>query len=302
MLSALAWPLMKGNPRAMSESFNSLVSAEWLAERISDPAIRVLDASLHLPAANRDPRAEFKDEHIKGAGFLDLASLVDRDSSVPAALPTRAQVIERLASLGVTPDDMIILYDDSAIRTSARAWFALTVHGLPRVAVLDGGLARWRALDLPVESGSATTVSVPAVKDGASPMERVRTKAAMLANLDNQTEQVVDARAADRVFGTGEDPVHGGANGRIPGALNVPFGQVLNADGTYKSAEAIKEVFEAAGVDLARPVVTSCGSGVTASVLTFALHLAGKDDVALYDGSWQEWGADPDTPKAQGPQ
>jgi len=281
------------------KSSQSLVSSDWLAQRLEDPDVAVLDASRHLPATGRDPRAEYEAAHIPGARFLDLASLTDPASPVPAALPTGEQVSARLAALGVAPDAGIVLYDDSDVKTAARAWFALAEAGRERVAILDGGLATWRAEGRPLESGPrAVERAEPAMLHAA---RRVRSKAEMLANLDSRAEQVLDARGADRVFGTGEDPVHGGPNGRIPGSENLPYGELFAKDGRFKSPQELRAAFEAAGIDLARPVVTTCGSGVTASVLLFALHLIGKDDTALYDGSWMEWGADPDTPKAQGP-
>lgn len=286
----------------MTETLPPLVSTQWLAEYLAQPGLLVLDASRHLPATARDPQAEFVASHIPGARFLDLASLKDTGSSVPDAIPTHDQLMARLKALGWVPGDAIILYDDSAIRTSARAWFTLMAYGIERVAILDGGLGKWRAEERALESGQADIPAGKAGKAGGGPAPaRIRFKADLLANIENGAQQVVDARAADRVFGDGIDPVHGGPNGRIPGALNVPFGEVFRADGTYKSATQLRAVFEAAAVDWQRPVITTCGSGMTASVLLFALHLAGKDDTALYDGSWSEWAADPATPKAQGP-
>lgn len=283
----------------MTDMLPPLVATQWLADHLASPDVVVLDASHHLPAAGRDARADYAAGHIPGARFFDLASLVDTTSSVPAALPRPEQLAERLASLGVAPDARVILYDDSAIRTSARAWFMLRASGWEQVAILDGGLGKWRSEGRPLESGEpAITPAAPAAL--TSPCG-VRAKADMLANLASHAEQVLDARSADRVYGTGIDPVHGGQNGRIPGALNLPYTAVLNADGTYKSVDELRAAFTGAGVDLARPLVTSCGSGVTASVLMFALHLIGKADTALYDGSWSEWSADPATPKAQGP-
>lgn len=277
----------------------ALVSAAWLAAQIGAPGLCVLDASHHLPAAARNAVAEYAAAHIPGARFLDLASLTDTTSSVPAALPRPDQLAARLAELGVAPDSRIILYDDSAIRTSARAWFMLKASGWDNVAILDGGLGAWRADGGPMEAGTpALTAAAPAA---FTPARRVRTKAQMLANIETRAEQVIDARSADRVFGSGIDPVHGGANGRIPGALNLPFTEVLNPDGTFKSPADLRAAFTAAGIDLARPIVGTCGSGVTASVLLFALHLIGVDAPALYDGSWSEWSADPEMPKAQGP-
>ncbi|MEM7687981.1 MAG: sulfurtransferase [Pseudomonadota bacterium] len=288
----------------MTDTAPSLIATQDLAEALADPDLAVLDASKHLPAAGRNPREEFAKAHIPGARFLDLASLKDTGSSVPDAIPTHAQLLQRLSDLGVSPDQRIVLYDDSAVKTSARTWFTFQAYGFERVAILDGGLAKWRSEGRALESGEAkvTPIAIDAAQTRAP--ERIRFKADMVANLaksDGKGEQVLDARGADRVYGDGGDPVHGGPNGRIPGALNLPFGAVFNEDGTYKSAADLRTAFEAAGVDWQRPVITTCGSGVTASVLLFALHLAGKDDTALYDGSWSEWAADPDTPKAQGP-
>jgi thiosulfate/3-mercaptopyruvate sulfurtransferase len=276
-----------------------LVTAEWLAAHLDSPGVAVLDASYHLPAARRDAAAEFAAAHIPGARFLGLASLFDAASPVPYAFPTGDQLAQRLASLGIAPDDAIIIYDDSAIRTSARAWFVLTASGRSNVAILDGGLGKWRDEGRALESGAPEPATAPLASFAAP--DRVRSKADMLANIASRAEQVVDARGADRVYGSGVDPVHGVPNGRIPGALNLPFSAVLNADGTYKSPDDLRAAFAAAGIDLAKPVTATCGSGVTASVLLFALHLIGKHDTALYDGSWSEWGADPATPKQEGP-
>jgi thiosulfate/3-mercaptopyruvate sulfurtransferase len=283
----------------MTTPVPDLVSTGWLAARLESPGLAILDASHHLPAAQRDAGAEFAAGHIPGAQFLGLASLIDEGSSVPQALPRPDQLAARLGLLGVEPGDTIILYDDSAIRTSARAWFMLHASGWENVAILDGGLAKWRAEQQPLEIGVSHPVPVSPTR--LAPARGVRSKAQMLANIETAEEQVLDARSADRVFGTGIDPVHGLPMGRIPGALNLPFTDVLNADGTYKSPAELREVFTAAGIDLRRPIATTCGSGITASVLMFALHLIGVKDAALYDGSWSEWGADPATPKEQGP-
>lgn len=277
-----------------------LVTTGWLADNLGASGLVVLDASYHLPAAARDARAEFAAAHIPGARFLDLASLFDPGSSVPYAFPTPGQLADRLAGLGVAPGDAIVLYDDSAIRTAARAWFVLTASGWEAAAILDGGLGKWRAEGRALESGMPSPA--PAAPASLAPPARVRSKAQMLANLAQPAEQVLDARGADRVYGTGLDPVHGMPNGRIPGSRNLPYTALFEADGTYKSPEALAAAFAEAGIDLDRPVTTTCGSGVTASVLVFAMHLLGKRDTALYDGSWSEWGADPSTPKAQGPE
>lgn len=283
----------------MTQLPSSLVSTQWLADHLDAPGLAVLDASHHLPAAGRDAAAEFAAGHIPGARFLGLASLFDAGSPVPYAVPTPDQLAARLGLLGVRREDAIILYDDSAIRTAARAWFILNAAGWDNVAILDGGLAKWRAEGRVLASGQTPREAVAPAD--LRPLQGVRSKAEMLANLGTEREQVIDARSADRVYGTGTDPVHGLPMGRIPGALNLPFTDLFNADGTYRSTEELRSAFESAGLDMSRPIVATCGSGVTASVLLFALHLIGEKDTALYDGSWSDWGADPTTPKAQGP-
>ncbi len=295
----MADAVSRARPGVMTDSFPILVSTDLLASQLGADDLVILDASRHLPAAGRDPDAEFAAAHIPGAQYLSLATLTDAASPVPAALPTAEGLAQRLSDLGVRADARIVLYDDSAIKSSARAWFMLCAHGCAQVAVLDGGLGKWRAEGRPLETGTATPS--PAAPATLTDANGVATKADMLANLASNAEQVLDARAADRVFGAGMDPVHGGQNGRIPGSFNLPFGDVLAEDGTYRSPDEIRAAFESAGVDFARPIITTCGSGMTASVLLFAARLAGKTDVRLYDGSWQEWEADPDTPKEQGP-
>jgi thiosulfate/3-mercaptopyruvate sulfurtransferase len=277
---------------------SALVASEWLAANLAAPGLVVLDASYHLPAAARDAAGEFAAGHIPGARFLHLAGLYDAASPVPYAFPTPVQIAGRLAQLGVAPGAAIVLCDDSAIRSAARAWFVLAASGWDNAAILDGGLAKWRADGLPLETG--TPDIDPAAPATLKAPARVRSKAEMLANLASGAEQVIDARSAERVFGTGTDPVSGLPMGRIPGSGNLPYTDLFNPDGTYKSGDALRAALVAAGIDLDAPVTATCGSGVTASVLLFALHLIGKHDTALYDGSWSEWGADPATPKLQG--
>ncbi|GAB5352655.1 sulfurtransferase [Qipengyuania sp. 483] len=273
---------------------DKLVSTEWLAARMSSDDIVILDATQHLPDAGRDARAEFEDGHIPGARFLDLASFVDEESDVPKAVPSAEQFAERMGDLGIAPGSRIILYDDSAIRSSARAWFILDRYGEDNLAVLDGGLAKWRAEGR--ELSQRHVENAPRHRTEPEPTREIRTKEEIRENLEDAQWQVVDARDTARF----EGEEGSGSEGHIPGARNVPFVRLLNDDGTYKDRNAIRTEFERAGVDLERPVVTTCNSGMTAAVLLFGLELTGKEDVELYDGSWMEWGSDPELPKESG--
>ncbi len=278
---------------------DDLVSTAWLADRLGEPDLVVIDASAHLPDAGRNARAEFEYSHIPGARFLDLDSLKDLDSPVPAALPTAEQFAARMAELGVRDGDRVVIYDDSAVKTSARAWFICRMHGIEQVAILDGGAGKWRAEGRPLAKGAAD--NAPGAVTPRRGPGMVRSKAEVLANVASAAEQVLDARGAGRFTGAEPEPRPGMASGHIPGSHNLPFGRMLKPDGTFRDEAGLRAAFAEAGIDLDQPVVTTCGSGVTASVLLFAMHLLGKDDVALYDGSWSEWGADPTTPKATGP-
>ena len=279
---------------------DSLVDTDWLASHLGDSDLLIVDASSHLPAVGRDARAEFEHVRIPGARFLDLANLKDTGSPVPNALPTGEQVAARLAEIGYSNGDQIVIYDESDVMSSARAWFALHRVGVES-AILDGGLGKWRAEGHEIESGEQAIRPTVAMNLHEGTITLVRTKEQMIANIGSGVEQVVDARDSGRFTGTTVDTVHGLPGGHIPGARNLFFRDLYQPDGTFKPRAELRSAFEGAGVDLSQPIVTSCGSGVTASVLLFALQLIGVDDAALYDGSWSEWGADPATPKETGP-
>jgi thiosulfate/3-mercaptopyruvate sulfurtransferase len=276
-----------------------LVSTDWLAGQLGAADLRLLDASLFLPGTPRDPLAEYEAAHIPGAAFLDLPSLADADDPIPGMLPPDALMTARLQALGIDADSRIIVYDNSPTHSAARGWWMLRVYGVgSEVAILDGGLPKWVAEGHPVESG------MPQIAPGnaVARLDRadVRAKADMLANVESSAAQVIDARGKGRFTGEEAEPRPGMASGHIPGSLNLPSTALFDADNRMKAGDALRAAFVQAGLDFDRPVITTCGSGVTAAILLAGLESLGKTDVALYDGSWSDWGIDPATPKATG--
>lgn len=277
-----------------------LVSCDWLAEDLGAPDLRVVDATAFLPGTPRDPHAEYCAGHIPGALWLDLPTLHDPDDPRPAMVPSNALFAARMAALGIGEDDRIVVYDNSPLSSSGRAWWLFRLFGARAVAILDGGLAQWVAQGRPLETGDA----VPGASQGFTARrndDAIATKADLIANLASCAAQVVDARGGARFRGEAAEPRPGMAAGHIPGSVNLPTDQLLDAQGLWKRGPALEAAFAQASVELGKPLVMSCGSGVTACNLLFGAALLGKTDVTIYDGSWSEWGMDPDTPKAKGP-
>ncbi len=258
---------------------DALVTTEWLAGEAGARDLSLLDASYFLPEHRRDAAAEFQAGHIPGAAFLDLAGLADAASPLPSMLPPAEKIASRMQALGVGDGNRIVLYDDSPLHSAARGWWVLTRFGTPNVAILDGGLAKWRAEGRPLESGVAQ--ARPRHFTLRQAPEGVRTLADMQANLASGAEQVADARGPARFAGAEPEARPGVVPGHIPGSRNLPYAGFFNADGTWKRGDALRAVFAAGGIDPARPLVATCGSGVTAAVIVFAAQLLGARCGAL---------------------
>jgi thiosulfate/3-mercaptopyruvate sulfurtransferase len=281
----------------MSDDPAVLVSTEWLARRLDAPDTRVIDASWHMPDAGRDPRAEYEAEHIPGARFVALEDVSDGRSALPHMAPPIEKFLSRMRRIGVGDGHTVVIYDAVGLFSAARLWWLFRHFG-QRAAVLDGGLPKWRAEGRPVtaEPTLARERHMTAQRDPR--LMRDVTDVAQAAKLG--TAQIVDARAAARFRGAAPEPRPGLRAGHIPGARSLPYTALLSEDGTLHAPDALRAAFEAAGVDPARPVITTCGSGVTAAILNLALARIGQGDHALYDGSWAEWGMYPDLAVATG--
>ncbi len=271
-----------------------LVTTNWVAEHLDDKGVIILDGSHHLPTTGRNSASEYAERHISGARFFDIDGISDQNSDLPHMLPSADEFASKVGALGIGDDSHVVIYDTIGTTGAARVWWTFRAMGHAKVSVMDGGLPKW------MEEGRQVVSELPNItakqKSAKLNSSLVRSLKEMLVNIDSGQEVVVDARSAGRFNATEAEPRAGMRGGHIPGSRNVPFPDVLNKDRTFKSGREVLAAFELAGVDLTQPMVTTCGSGVTASTLALALFNAGKEDVAVYDGSWSEWGSRQDTP------
>ena len=273
---------------AFTDDPKTLVSTAWLAAHLKDPDLRVIDASWYLPDAGRDPRAEYAAAHIPGARFFDIDEITDSRSNLPHMAPQPEKFVARMRAMGIGDGHQVVIYDGAGLFSAARVWWTFRLMGKTDVAVLDGGFPKWQAEGRDVED------MPPVMRDRHMMVSRQNhlvkdvTQVAHAAKLGEA--EIIDARGAARFKGEVPEPRPGLRSGHIPGSKNVPFSTLLNPDGTMKSLDAIRATFEAAGVNLSKPAITTCGSGVTAAVLSLALERLGHKNHALYDGSWAEWG------------
>ena len=282
----------------MSETSRFVVSSDWLAKEMGNPDLRIVDASFYLPAQNRDADAEYAAGHIPGAVRFDHDKVADHSTDLPHMVPSPEVFAEAVGQMGIGENDRIVIYDGPGIFSAPRAWWLFRTMGARNVYVLDGGLDGWKAEGRPIQS----EVPSPAPKTFTPSFrpEKVVNIEKMKSIAEAGSRQIADARGAGRFAAAEPEPRQGLRSGHMPGARSLPSG-IFSADGKLKTLPELRQVIEEAGIDLARPVVTTCGSGITAAIITLALESLGHDDNALYDGSWTEWGSRADTPVVTGP-
>lgn len=272
-----------------------LVGTDWLEAHLDAPDVIILDGNWYLPNDPRDPYEEYLQARIPGAIYFDIDQISDKSSSLPHMLPSPEQFSSQMRRMGIGDGMRVVVYDAQGMFSAARVWWTFRAMGNEDVAVLNGGLAKWNAEGRPLENGPPPQRSVRHFTSRRN-AELIRDRDEILKVIDGGSEQIVDARAADRFRGEAPEPREGLRSGHIPGSLNLPYPELLNSDGTLKPAEDMKKIFEQAGIDLSKPVANTCGSGVTASILALALAIIGHRHVSVYDGSWSEWGADESLP------
>jgi thiosulfate/3-mercaptopyruvate sulfurtransferase len=284
----------------MTNTDDPLATTDWLAAHLNDATVKLVDATFKLPGVLPLPKDDYLAAHIPGAVFFDVDAVSDHDNPLPHMFPSAAQFGHDVGALGIGNDDTVVLYDAGGWVAAPRAWWMFLSYGHDKVRILDGGLKKWRAEGRPVESGEVTPK--PATFKAAYDAGRVRAIGEMIANVASKAEQVIDARAGERFEGRVAEPRPGLRSGHIPNSRNLPYNQLFDAaTGAMKPQEELRRAFAGAGVDMDRPIVTSCGSGVSAAVLTLALYRLGVRGTALYDGSWSEWGQADGPPVATGP-
>ena len=276
----------------------TLVSTDWLASHLKDPDLRVLDGTWFMPAEGRDAKAEYAQAHIPGARFFDIDDISDNRSDLPHMVPPVEKFMSRMRAMGVGDGHQVVVYDAHGLFSAARVWWLFRLMGQDNIAVLDGGLPKWQS------EGHPTEDMPPIVRDRHMTVRRQNQMVKDVTQVSSASKlgdyEILDARSPGRFRGDEPEPREGLRSGHIPGAKNVFYRDLLNADGTMKAPDDLRAVFDAAGADLTKPAITSCGSGVTAAIINLALERVGKTDHALYDGSWTEWGAFPTVPVATG--
>ena len=275
----------------------ALVATEWLEAHLDDPGVRVVETTWYLPMDGRSGRAEFESGHIRSAAYWDIDGIADPDDPRPHMAPSPARFAAQMDALGIGDSTRVIVYDRVGMMTVGRAWWMLRYFGHDSVSILDGGFDKWTAEGRATEDGPAAARAAPDAFAAKPRAERISDLDTIMASLDGATLQILDARAPGRFAGTEPEPRPGCRSGHIPGSRNLPYNRLVNPEtGEIRPPDEIRALFADAGIDAGKPVTTTCGSGVTASLLAFGLHLIGQDDVAVYDGSWSEWGMREDTP------